>query len=179
MNRANFGLKNIKKYTYVCSLHFPEGSNLKYWENGDLTPAPANYQGFEIPAPPQTSRNTPNNTFNGKRKLVVNQGISVPDHSKRNYFLLLLIRDICLVTKLFWWVNIFCVRPKIYSHIVQVTNILRKTKRWFAFTKIGFCDGTKGFEEALNAVKFLGWLKKFGPAQNILGPVKGQDICHF
>ena len=30
--------------------------------------------------------------------------------------------------------------------------------------------------EALNAVKFLGWLKKFGPAQNILGPGKGQGI---
>ena len=30
------------------------------------------------------------------------------------------------------------------------------------------------FEEALNAVKFLGWPKKFGPAQNVLGPVKGQ-----
>jgi len=43
-------------------------------------------------------------------------------------------------------------------------------------SKIGFCAGTKGFEEALNAVKFLGWLKKFGPALNILGHVKGQDI---
>ena len=32
----------------------------------------------------------------------------------------------------------------------------------FAFSKIVF-------EEALNAVKFLGWLKNFGPAQNILG----------
>ena len=32
------------------------------------------------------------------------------------------------------------------------------------------------FEEALNKVKFLGWLKKFGLAQNILGPVKGQGI---
>ena len=31
-------------------------------------------------------------------------------------------------------------------------------------------------EEALNAVKFLGWLKKFGPAKNVLGPVKGQGI---
>ena len=28
------------------------------------------------------------------------------------------------------------------------------------------------FEEALNAVQFLGWHKIFGPAQNILGPVK-------
>ena len=36
--------------------------------------------------------------------------------------------------------------------------------------------GTKVFEEALNAVKFLGLLKKFGLAQNILGPVKGQGI---
>ena len=27
-----------------------------------------------------------------------------------------------------------------------------------------------------NAVKFLGWLKKFEPTQNILGPVKGQSI---
>ena len=32
------------------------------------------------------------------------------------------------------------------------------------------------FEEALNTVKFLGWLKKFGPSQNILGPVKGQGL---
>jgi hypothetical protein len=24
--------------------------------------------------------------------------------------------------------------------------------------------------------KILGWIKKFGPAQNILGPVKGQGI---
>ena len=27
-----------------------------------------------------------------------------------------------------------------------------------------------------DAVKFLDWLKKFVPAQNILGPVKGQVI---
>ena len=80
------------------------------------------------------------------------------------------------VPKCFVLVQIFCARPKIYLHIVAVTNILRQTKRWFAFSKIGFCAGTKVFEEALNAVKFLGWLKKFGPAQNILRPVKGQGI---
>jgi hypothetical protein len=39
-----------------------------------------------------------------------------------------------------------------------------------------FCAGTKVFEEALNIVKFLGWFKKFGLAQNILGPEKGQGI---
>ena len=59
---------------------------------------------------------------------------------------------------------------------MSVKNILCQTKRWFAFSKIGFCADTNVFEEALNAVKFLGWLKKFGEAQNILGPVKGQGI---
>ena len=49
-------------------------------------------------------------------------------------------------------------------------------KKGFAISKIVFCASTKVFEEALNAVKFLGWLKIFGPAQNILGPVKGQGI---
>ena len=64
----------------------------------------------------------------------------------------------------------------IYVHIVPVTNILCQNKRWFAFSNIGFCAGTKVFEEALNAIKFLDWLKKFGPTQNTLGPVKGQGI---
>ena len=63
-----------------------------------------------------------------------------------------------------------------YQNILGWSKFLCQTKRWFAFSKIGFCAGTKGFEEALNAVKFLGWLKKFGSAQNILGPVKGQGI---
>ena len=45
--------------------------------------------------------------------------------------------------------------------------------------QIIFCSGTKVFEEALNAIKFLYWLKKFGPVQNILGPVKGQGIRQF
>jgi hypothetical protein len=80
------------------------------------------------------------------------------------------------VSKCFGRIQIFCARPKIYLHIVAVTNILCQTKRWFAFSKIVFCAGTKVFEEALNAVKVLGWLKNFGPAQNILGPVKGQGI---
>ena len=70
----------------------------------------------------------------------------------------------------------FCARTKIYLQIVVVTKFLCQTKRWFAFSKIGFCADTKVFEEALNAVKFLGRLKKFGQAQNILGPVKGQGI---
>ena len=65
-------------------------------------------------------------------------------------------------------VQIFCARPKIYLHIVAVTNILCKTKIWFAFSKIGVCAGTKVFEDAINAIKLLGWLKLFEPAQSIL-----------
>ena len=89
-----------------------------------------------------------------------------------NYLCLVLLQ----VPKCFVLVQIFCARPKIYLDIVTVTNILCQTKRWFAFSKIGFCAGSKVFEKALNAVKFLGWLKTFGQAQNILGPVKGQGI---
>ena len=57
----------------------------------------------------------------------------------------------CPITgpKIFWAGQNFCVRPKIYLHIVAVTNILRQTKRQFAFSKIVFCASTKVFEEAL------------------------------
>ena len=79
-------------------------------------------------------------------------------------------------SKIFVPVQIFCVVPKIYLHIVPVTNILCQNKRGFVFSKIGLCAGTKVFEEALNAIKFLDWLKKFGPAQKTLGLVKGQGI---
>ena len=73
----------------------------------------------------------------------------------------------------------FFVPDQIYFYHVAVTNILCQTKWWFAFSKIGFCAGTNGFEVALNAVKFLGWLKKFAPAKNILEPVKRQSILKY
>ena len=41
---------------------------------------------------------------------------------------------------------------------------------------LSFYRSQNYFEEALNAFKFLGWLKKFGPTQNIFGPVKGQFL---
>ena len=37
-----------------------------------------------------------------------------------------------------------------------------------------FLGNVKG--QGINSVKFFGWLKNFGPAQNILRPVKGQGI---
>ena len=57
---------------------------------------------------------------------------------------------------------------------MAVTKILCQTKILFAFSQIGFCGDTKVFEEAINVVKFMGWLKKFGLTQNIFEPVKRQ-----
>ena len=54
----------------------------------------------------------------------------------------------------------FCARPKDDLHSVKLVCY----------------GGTKVFEEALNAIKFLVRLKKIGPALNILGQVKGQAI---
>ena len=59
-----------------------------------------------------------------------------------------------------WQSQTFCARLKDDLHSV----------------KLFFCAGTKIFEEA---VKFLVWLKNFRPAQNFLGPVKGQGISYF
>ena len=61
--------------------------------------------------------------------------------------------------------KIFCADPNFLSQ--------PKTLTAFSASSNTFVPAQKGFEEALNAVKFLGWLKKFGSAQNILGPVKG------
>ena len=55
--------------------------------------------------------------------------------------------------------KIFLAGPNVLCH--TKIYILCQTKRWFAFSKIGFCASTKAFKEALNAVKFLGWLKIF------------------
>ena len=59
-----------------------------------------------------------------------------------------------------WQSQTFCARQKDDLHSL----------------KLVFVPLTKVFEEALNVVKFLGWPQKIGPAQNILGPVKGQGI---
>ena len=71
----------------------------------------------------------------------------------------------CLVQKfisILWKSQTFCARRK---------DDLHSVKLFFVQAQV--------FEEALNTVKFFGWLKKFGPAQNILRPVKGQGIAYY
>ena len=75
------------------------------------------------------------------------------------------------VPKCFGLVRIFCDRPKIYLHIEAVTNILCQTKIWFAFSNIGFCAGTKVFEEELKFNSI------FGLAQNICTGTKHFGTC--
>jgi hypothetical protein len=56
--------------------------------------------------------------------------------------------------------------------------ILWQTQKFCARQKDDLHSVKLVFEEALNAVKCLGWHETFGPAQNILGPVKGQGISY-
>jgi hypothetical protein len=56
--------------------------------------------------------------------------------------------------------NVLC-QSKFFVSDQKFIYILCQTKRWFAFSKIGSCAGTKVFEEALNAVKFLDRHKTF------------------
>lgn len=71
MKRADFGLNNIKKHTYLCDKHFPPNVNLRWWENTTLTPIPENYQGHEPPAPVIQSASNPK-----KRKIPKYSSIS-------------------------------------------------------------------------------------------------------
>ena len=76
---------------------------------------------------------------------------------------------------MFWALpNFLCHTKNVFTYCGSGKHFLPDKK--MICSKIVFCAGTKGFEEALNAVKFLGWLEKFGQAQNIFGPVQGQDI---
>ena len=61
--------------------------------------------------------------------------------------------------------KMFCAGPNFLSHPKNLT---------------AFSDSSKTFVPAqnlLDANHLFVWHKKFGPAQNILGPVKGQGLC--
>ena len=83
------------------------------------------------------------------------------------------------VPKYFVPVQILWASPKIWLHLVPLQKLLCRHNKQFYWMQIIFLSGTKCLWLALNAVKFLGWLKKFGLTQNILGPVKGQGISMY
>ena len=75
------------------------------------------------------------------------------------------------VSKCFVAVQIFCASPKIWLHLVALQNLLCQYKNQFYWMQIIFLSGTK----CLWLAQYVCLLKIFGPAQNILGPVKGQS----
>ena len=79
----------------------------------------------------------------------------------------------------FYRSQMFCAGPKIYLHIVPVTNILCQTKRWFALSKISFCTGTKVFWRGFKCSQIFGLVKNIWTGTKHLGPVKGQGIVYF
>ena len=81
--------------------------------------------------------------------------------------------------EMFWAGPIFFVPDQEFMYILwQSQTFCGRQKDDLHSVKLVFVP-TQVFEEALNAVIFLGWLKKIGPQQNILGPVKGQGINFF
>ena len=69
--------------------------------------------------------------------------------------------------------------PNIWLHLVPLQNLLCRHKNQFYWMQIIFLSGTKCLWLPQYVNKFLVWHKKFGPAQNILGPVKGQGITNM
>ena len=88
--------------------------------------------------------------------------------------------DLCLVfiqvPKCFVPVQIFWASPKIWLRLVPLQKLLCRHKNQFYWMQIIFLSGTKFLWLPQYVNEFLVWLKKFGPAQNILVPVKGQGI---
>ena len=89
-------------------------------------------------------------------------------------------QDLCLfllqVAKCFVPVQIFWVSPQIWLHLVPLQKLSCRHKNQFYWMQITFLSGTKCLWLAQYVNKFLVRHKKFGPAQNILWPVKGQGI---
>ena len=94
----------------------------------------------------------------------------------RNRKLELLPCPFLQVPKCFVPVQIFWARPKIRLHLVLLQKLLCQHKNQFYWMQIIFLSSTKCLWLPQYVNKFLVWYKKFGPAQNILGPVKGQGI---
>ena len=94
---------------------------------------------------------------------------------RRSWFLLLCL-VLLQVPKYFVPIKIFWASPKIWLHLVPLQKLLCRHKKQFYWMQIIFLSGTKCLWLPQYVNNFLVWHKNLGPAQNILGPVKGQVI---
>ena len=69
-----------------------------------------------------------------------------------------------------------CAGPNFFSQSKNLTAFSAVTKKQFYSMQIIFLSGTKCLWLPQYVNRFLVWHKNFWPAQNILGPVKGQGI---
>ena len=87
-----------------------------------------------------------------------------------------LSKDYCLVLlqvpKCFVPVQIFCVRPKIYSQLCLPQTFCPGPKDNLHSVKLVFCAGTKVFKDGLNAVKVFGLAKKIWTGTKHFGTCK-------
>ena len=65
--------------------------------------------------------------------------------------------------------KIFCASPNFLSHPKSLTAFSASSKTFVPAQKLILLNGNHLFV----------WHKMFGPAQNILGPVKGQGISYL
>ena len=72
--------------------------------------------------------------------------------------------------------KMFCASSNFLSQPKKFDCIQCLFKNFFAGTKTNFNECKSSFCLAQYLIKFLVWHRQFGPAQNILGPVKGQGI---
>ena len=71
--------------------------------------------------------------------------------------------------KMFWaGPNFLCETKNLFTYCGSHKHFVPEKYDLHSVNMV-FVPGTKIFDEALNAVKFFCWLKKFGLAQNILG----------
>jgi len=101
------------------------------------------------------------------------------EEMKLKFMLLLFMPCHVTVPKMFFCRSTFFVSDQKFFHkLCKSQTFCARQKDDLHSVKIVFCTSTKVFKEALNVVKFWDWLKKFVPAQNILGPVKGRGISY-
>ena len=81
-----------------------------------------------------------------------------------------------LVPKYFLPVQTLWASLKNWQNLVPLQKLLCRHKNQFYWLQIIFFSGTKCLWLLQYVNTFLVWHKKFGQAQNILGPVKGQGI---
>ena len=100
-------------------------------------------------------------------------------HSERNYYLqnwyfnaLSFYRS----QNILCWSKYFEPAKKIWLHLVPLQKVLCRHKKQFYWMQIIFLSGRNCLWLLQYVNKFLVWHKKFRPAQNILGPVKGKGI---